>query len=412
MADTRFRGISFPAILDGIGAERVMAEAAEMGQSQFILCATIYTGYRLVMPRHPRQVYQLEEGLTFYPCDPSVYRDTNMAPQATRDFAGRDLFAEAATAGEKSGVDLVGWVSCFANRRLANAYPENAVENLYGARDRLFLCFNNPNVTGYCRSMFRELISRYPIVEIMADKIPQSQLELVSFGGLIDPLLRFCGSICFCEHCLAQARQDGVDLAGAKRRALEVAEASRKVSPYVRAALQADLHGDTEIPLFLVEEPLFAEVLRWRMQCVVRFFQEARAAMEEVRSGVRLSACVVPPVKIGHDFTAPRAWLGAQSYRSFAPAIDVLHCVIHWEAPVVEYDTRRARDQVDASGAQCELCVHVPAYGRFAPGDVQGLTEAALRQGADSVAHFCHDLLDQPMVEAIAAATQAVGRTR
>jgi hypothetical protein len=409
MKTPTFRGISFPAIFDGLGPERVMAEAAQMGERELILCATIYTGYRLVMARHPRQIYQLEEGLTFYPCDPSYYRGTNMLPQATRDFAGRDLFAEAAKAGEKHGVGLIGWVSCFANRRLANAHPENAVENLYGSRDRLFLCFNNPNVVEFCLSMFRELATRYPIVEVMADKIPQSQLELMSFGGLIDPLLRLCGSICFCEHCLAQATRDGVDLAGAKARALEVGEASRKVGSHVRAALHEDLHGDTEIPLFLVEEPLFAEVLRWRMQCIVRFFQHARAALDTVRPGVKLSACVVPPVKIGHDFTAPRAWLGAQSYRYFAPVVDTLHCVIHWEAPVVEYDTRRARDQVDAGGAACELCVHVPAYGRFAPGDIAGLTEAALKQGADSVCYFCHDLLDQPMVEAIAEATSRFG---
>jgi hypothetical protein len=412
MTATTFRGISFPAILEGLGPEQVVAEAAHMGQTEFILCATIYTGYRLVMPRHPRQIYQLEEGLVFYPCDPSLYRDTNMVPQATRDFAGRDLFAEAARAGEKHGVGLIGWVSCFANRRLATTHPENAVENLYGSRDRLFLCFNNPNVIHYCLSMFRELATRYPIVELMADKIPQSQLELVSFGGLIDPLLRLCGSICFCEHCLAQAARDGVDLAGAKRRALEVAEASRTVGQHVRAALQDDLRGDTEIPLFLVEEPLFAEVLRWRMRCIVRFFQEARVTLDGVRPGVKLSACVVPPVKIGHDFTQPRAWLGAQSYRYFAPAVDTLHCVIHWDAPVIEYDTRRARGQVDGTGANCELCVHVPAYGRFAPGQIEGLTRAALRQGADSVCYFCHDLLDQPMLEAIAAATAKFGAAR
>jgi hypothetical protein len=409
MVPTKFAGASFPAILDGLGADQVMAEAARMGQSELILCATIYTGYRLVMPRHPRQIYQLEEGLTFYPCDLSFYGETRMVPQTTRDFAGRDLFADAARAGEKHGVGLIGWVSCFANRRLATAYPESAVENLYGSRDRLFLCLNNPDVTRYCLGMFRELATRYPVVEVMADKIPQAQLELVSFGGLIDPLLRLCGSICFCDHCLAQAARDGVDLAGARRRSLEVAEASRRVGASVRAALHEDLAGDTEIPLFLVEEPLFAEVLRWRMQCVVRFFEEARAVLDSVRPGIRLSACVVPPVKIGHDFTQPRAWLGAQSYRVFAPAVDTLHCVIHWEAPVIEYDTRRARDQIDASGARPELCVHVPAYGRFAPADMRALTEAALRQGADRVCYFCHDLLDAPMMEAIAAVTAEFG---
>ena len=92
-------GISFPSIVEGLGAERVMAEAAEMGQSEFILCSIIYKGYRLVMPRHPRQIYSLETGVTFYPADENAYRGCQIRPVSTSDFAGRDLFREMAEAG-------------------------------------------------------------------------------------------------------------------------------------------------------------------------------------------------------------------------------------------------------------------------------------------------------------------------
>jgi len=407
LGDVKFYGIAFPTILDGLGPERVMEEAAAMGQTEFILCSIIYTGYRMVLPRHPRQIYQLEEGLAFYPCA-SHYEGTQMQPQMSRDFSGRDLFFEAAEAAAKRGIGLGVWISCFANRRLANGYPENAAENMYGCRDRLFLCFNNPHVTQFCKGMFREIVQRYPVVSVMVDKIPQSQLELEAFSGRIDPLLRLCGSICFCQYCLIQARRDGLDLEAVRRRALEIGEHSRKISQHVRAALAEELRGDTEIPLLLLEEPVFADVLRWRVDCVVRFLRELREIAQSVRPGLRLGAAVVPPVKIGHDFTAPRAWLGAQSYRWFASALDTLHSVIHWESPVVEYDTRRARQAMDASGADCELCVHLPAYGRFRPEDIRPMTEAALRQGADSIAYFCHDLLDNPMIEAIAATARGV----
>jgi len=88
--------ISFPCSIEGLGADRVMAEAAEMGHSEFILCSIIYRGYRLVMPRHPRQIYQLETGLTFYPADESLYAGGLIRPASTRDWAGRDMFQEAA----------------------------------------------------------------------------------------------------------------------------------------------------------------------------------------------------------------------------------------------------------------------------------------------------------------------------
>jgi hypothetical protein len=400
---TKLWGIAFPTILDGLGAEKVLAEVVEMGQSEFILCSIIYKSYRLVMPRHPKQIYTLEAGMTFYPADESAYAGCLIRPVSTRDFAGRDLFMEAAQAAARHNIGLCGWVSCFANARVAAQYPEVAVENLYGSRDRLFLCFNHPEVQKYCLAMFRDLATRYPLSSVMADKIPQSMLELEGLGGRIDPLLRLVGSICFCEHCIAQAQKDGVDLAGAKRRALEIAEASRKVPQYVREALADELQGDTEIPLLLLEEPLFADVLNWRIQCVVHFLSRARELVRSIRPDCKLSAALVPPVKVGHDATSPRAWLGAQTYRAFAPVLDTLHCVIHWQPEVVEYDTRRARDQVNASNPECELCVHVAAYGRRQPEEMGTLARAALAQGADSLAFFCHDLLDERMMGALKA---------
>ncbi len=400
---TKLYGISFPCIIEGLGPEQVMAEAAAMGQSEFILCSNIYTSYRLVMPRNPRQIYALETGVTFYPADESVYEGCRIRPASTRDWAGRDLFQEAAEAAARHGLTLCAWVSCFANGRVARDFPEVAVQNLYGSRDRLFLCFNNPEVHRFVLAMVKDLVGRYPLSSVMLDKIPQSQLELSTFGGRIDPLLRLVGSICFCEHCLAQAERDGVDLAAAKARALEIGEASRKVPQHVREVLAGDLQGDTEIPLFLLEEPLFARVLQWRIECMVRFLEKARHLVRGLRPGCKLSAALVPAVKIGHDAMAPRPWLGAQTYQAFAGVLDTVHSVIHWEAEVVEYDTRRARDQINATNPNCELCVHLAGYGRRRPEEVGRLAESALAQGADSLAFFCHDLFDERMIRAIGA---------
>ena len=396
-------GIAFPAIVDDLGADRVLAEAAEMGVSEFILCSNIYAPYRLVMPRSPRQIYQLETGLTFYPANESAYSNCAIRPASTNDFADRDLFDEACKAASQNGVSTCAWVSCFANGRTANQYPQTTVQNLYGARDRLFHCFNNPEARKFVHAMVRDLVGRYPLSSVMLDKIPQSMLELRTFGGLIDPLLRFVGSICFCEHCMSQAKRDGVDLAAAQQRAVEIADASREVPQYVRESLANELHGDTEIPLFLLEEPLFADVLRWRMARMGRFVSETRDLVRSIKPDCSVSVCLVPPVKIGHDATAPRPWLCAQSYREYARSADTIHAVIHWGAEAVEYDTRRARDLVDSVDAECELCVHMAAYGRRRPEEIPALAQAALGQGADSLAFFCHDLFDDRMIAALTA---------
>jgi hypothetical protein len=396
-------GISFPVILDGLGPEKVFAEAAEMGQSELIICSMIYNPYRMVLPRHPQQLYQLEAGVTFYPADQSLFKDCKISQVCTDDFSHRDIFMDSARAAEKFGIGITAWISCFANSRVARDFPWAAMENLYGGRDRLFLCFNNPEVQKYVQAMFRDLASHYPLASVMADKIPQSMVELNSFAGRIDPMLRLAGSICFCEHCMAQARQDGVDLAEAKAILMRAAEASRVVPQWMRENMLDDLRGDTEIPLFLVEEPLIAEVLRWRMDCITRFLANTGEIVKRLHPGIKISACLVPPVKVGHDATSPRAWLGAQSYRKFSTVVDAIHGVIHWGPDVVAYDTRRARDMVDAGNPGCELVVHVAAYGRRRPEDMPLLVEAACQQGADSMAFFCHDLLEQPMIDALKA---------
>jgi len=198
-----------------------------------------------------------------------------------------------------------------------------------------------------------------------------------------------------------QARKDGVDLAEAKKILLRTAESSRKIPQWMLETMLEDLRGDTEIPLYLLEEPLIADVLRWRIDCVARFLAETGKIVKSLRPDIKISTCLVPPVKVGHDATSPRAWLGGQTYRKFSTVVDAIHGVIHWEPEVVAYDTRRARDMVDAGNPNCELVIHLAAYGRRRPADLPALVESAVGQGANSIAFFCHDLLDQPMIDAI-----------
>ena len=70
--------VSFPCIIEGLGADRVMAEAAEMGHSEFILCSIIYRDI-VWSCRVIRADHQLETGMTFYPAD-GQYQDCLIRP--------------------------------------------------------------------------------------------------------------------------------------------------------------------------------------------------------------------------------------------------------------------------------------------------------------------------------------------
>ena len=402
MGDGRLAGwmLQFPISL-GVEGPQCYGRIAQTGVDTVVLCSTIYAPYRLVMPRYPgKGIYSLEEGRYYFNAELDRYKDLSVSPQPSADFDGRDLLDEMTTAAPKAGLKAAAWVTIFASGRIAKQHPAWAVHNLYGSADRLFLCFNNPQVREYSLRVCEELAERYELDELMLDKIPQTCMEIDTFSGRVDPVLRVVGSFCFCPHCVAAAGEADIDLAACREKALALAARSLAIPPHVVNALEDDLKGDTEAPLLLLDNPWIVDVLRWRMECIRGFLREVRERTDAKRNGVRLSMAFVPPVKIGHDASSPRSWLAAQSYAAYKDAAaDLIHCVVHWEEDVVEYNTRRAVDAV--AGGSTDIATHIRAYGRTAPGDVPGLVEAGRRGGAAGVGYFCYDLMTEAMLDAI-----------
>jgi len=301
---------------------------------------------------------------------------------------------------KKAGVKASAWVAVFANGLIAKSHTPWAVHNLYGSADRLFLCFNNPEVREYSLRVCLDLAERYDLHEIMLDKFPQLCLELNSLSGRIDPILRTLGSFCFCPHCISAAAMQGLDLKGYQEKALALAARSLAIPPHVVNAQADELKGDTEIPLLLLDHPWILDILRFRIKSIRQFIIDLRERLRSARSSTGVSACFVPPVKIGHDAASPRSWLGAQSYAAYADSgVDRIHSVIHWAPDVVEYDTRRAVDAVSDSPVQ--VVTHLKAYGSARPSDMPKLVAAAKRGGASGIAYFCYDLMTGEMLDAL-----------
>jgi len=392
-----FSCVSFPVLVHDLGPERAMDEMHAMGFDHLMFCCGIYAGYRLVMPRNPdRPIYALEEGRQYHRPNEAHYG--RIKPEYTRDLGGRDLLREVMDAAASRGMTVGAWLPFFANGRIAKAYPDVAVQNPCGSADRLFLCYNNPDVLEFVWAMTQDVVVDYGVDVLEVDKIPQTLLELNAFAGRIDPIVRFVGSFCFCEHCTAKAKELGFDLPAIKKHARKLMENSLKIPPHVVNALADELQGDAEIPLLLLDEPLMYDLLRMRLATIRQFMEDLRARVRKLNERTRVSVAFVPPFKVGHDASAPRSWLCGQSYKNIAPAVDILNAVIHWDEDVVAYETRRAANAV--AGA-CRLDGHVPAYGRFTPEQTPRLAETALANGADSVSFFCYDLMSEEMVKTV-----------
>ncbi len=379
----------------------VAAGFREAGANQMMFFTSLYHGYRLLQRRYPRRaIYTLETDRLFYAPDLSLYKDCAVKPERSLDAGDVDWVAGLSKACRKEGVQFVPLVPMCAGERVVQEHPELAVTNLYGARDRLFMCYNNPEVRKYRLAMVRDIVTRYDIAALMLDKIPQIMLEQNAFSGLFDPPLRTIGSFCFCEHCAARAKKSGLDLGEVRERALELADRSLRVPPHIVAALGDQLIGDTEIPLMLLEEPLVRRMLEFRFDSAVEFVAEVRDLAKKLRPRLPVQAAFVPPCHIGHDMTSPRPWLAIQSYKKYRDALDLILCVVHWPPDVVRFETERA---VSAAEGRTKVMTSMRLYGATRPEEVAALGEAALAGGSEGVSFLGYDVTTDELLRALRA---------
>ena len=399
MSIKRYTCASFPVLLNDMGVEKTIAEVKNCGFDHFFTCCGIYSPYRLVMPRNTKRgIYSLEEGMQYYYPNEKYYHGTKIKPAASKDFGKIDILGETIKYARQYGLTVGAWLPIFSNGRIAKTYTDTAIENLYGSKDRMYLCYNNPDVLTFSKAMIQEMVQEYNVDVVELDKIPQTNLELNAFAGRIDPILRFIGSFCFCEHCQKEAKELGFDLNAIKKHATKLASQCLTIAPSVVNGLGAELQGDAEIPLLLFDEPLMLDLIRLRMLTTRNIIRDFDSEIKNMNKNTKLSVTFVPPFKIGHDAASPRSWLGGQSYKNVADIVDIINSVIHWENDVVAYETKRASYSVEG---KCMLDVHIPAYGRFSPEQTIELASTAAQNGADALSFFCWDLMSDDMVKHI-----------
>ena len=383
----------------GEDAAKVAANLRLAGCNSLLFFTSLYHGYRLILRRYPHKaIYSLETDRVFYKPDLGLYSDCLVKPERSLDAGDVDYVAALSAACKREGIRFSALIPMCAGERIAQTWPNLAVTNLYGSKDRLFLCYNNPDVRAYRFAMVRDLVGRYEIDELMLDKIPQTMLELSALSGLFDPPLRTVGSFCFCEHCRKRAGKSGLDLEEVRLRALEIANRSLRIPPHVIAGLSDHLTGDTEIPLLLLEEPLIYQMLQYRFETAVEFVGQVRDLAKALRPGLVLQAAFVPPCHVGHDMTSPRSWLTIQSYQKYRDVLDGILCVAHWEPEVVRFETARA---VDAAEGRVKITASMRLYGATRPEEVALLGDAALAGGSDGVSFLGYDVTTDELLNAL-----------
>lgn len=245
-----------------------------------VALAATYHHARDVFPHNPRhRVYRHEGDVAWFMPRPAQY-ESGLTPRIASAAGDADVLATLCEHAGRRGMAVDAWTIFLHDSLLATAHPDCATHNVYGDPYLNDLCPANPRVRAHCRELAADL-ARYPVRSLVAESLHYRPLEHGEHHEryLIDlpPEARTLLGLCFCEHCRAAARKDGVDaegLAAAVRDALEPVWAGRLPQ------------GHTGPLLGEVARDELAAFIRTRLHVVTSLVAEVRQAM--AGSGVAL----------------------------------------------------------------------------------------------------------------------------
>jgi hypothetical protein len=158
------------------------------------------------LPDHGKQEYDLNfHGGNFATPHPQYYKNTALKAEDTRapDYPGVDTISSVVPAAKKRGIRTILWAEDVFRNDLPNIdkLQEYDVHGRRGPR----LCFNNPNVTNFLLGLVEDYARSYDIDGIMWCSERMGPLNNAIRGGSADR------PSCFCQFCLAKARQLGIN---------------------------------------------------------------------------------------------------------------------------------------------------------------------------------------------------------
>ncbi len=180
-----------------------------------VTIAASYHEGRDLFPHSPkRKVRFLEGGALFFRPDLSRYDGLRIQPHVSELARETDVLGELCAEAGRRGLEVHAWTVFLHNDTLGVRHPDCAPRNAFGDRYVTDLCPANPDVRAYTRALAGD-VARLGVASVFAESLHYHSLEhgyaheryFIELG----PLSRYLLGLCFCEHCLAAARERGVD---------------------------------------------------------------------------------------------------------------------------------------------------------------------------------------------------------
>jgi hypothetical protein len=181
-----------------------------------VTMAAAYHHGRDIFPHNPaRKVHFLDGGSVFFQPNPTRYRGLMLQPRVSRLARESDVLADLCREARARSLRTRAWTVYLHNYTLGEDHPDCACRNAFGDVHLTDLCPSNPDVRAYVKALTADIASK-GVATVVAESLHFHGLEhgfhheryFIDIGALGRYLL----GLCFCEHCMAAARDRGVNV--------------------------------------------------------------------------------------------------------------------------------------------------------------------------------------------------------
>jgi hypothetical protein len=233
------------------------------------------------------------------------------------EYANRDLLAELVEPCRKRGMKLYARILEGSGRevaRIVEGYSKVETVDIYG-RPTPVACWNHPDYRAWWNATVEDLFRTYPLDGLQWGAERQ--------GPLMNVIMPWNDGapVCFCQHCRARGRAQGIDVERAR-------QGFEDLYVYVRAIMAGKLKpADGVFTGFLRVLLRYPEVLAWEYQY--------RLSREEVLQGMYGTVKGIrPDAQVGwHVDHQPSSWdlvyRAELSYEEMAPYSDFIKFIAY-----------------------------------------------------------------------------------
>ncbi|MDR1175109.1 MAG: hypothetical protein LBK83_06540 [Treponema sp.] len=278
-------------------------------------------------PHNPvRKRYLAEDSRVYFTIHPEMYKNSRIKPLPTeREFLkDTDWLAVFIKALRKRGMKTGAEISHtpLDSERGRKEFGDCIQRDVYGnppPYDRFTyqqLCWNSPDAREYVYSLARDLAAHYDLDMI------QTCSFLYNPGRLdLHPFLGVSLGGCFCDNCKREAEAQGIDfeaMRSAIKKWADLLTGHELENIEDRLMLR---QGNSTSAMFLLEDPLLYQWLRFRCGTVTRYLKGLSEAIHSVNKKIdfRFNTCWQEQELIG------------QNLREIAPYVDSIRMMDYSE---------------------------------------------------------------------------------